>query len=166
MDIEEEFEVKRQALALMKDRTENELLELRAKLEKAAHKTDEDMGKVLLRAQEQMQAIVNAVTGEDSKQQTALEDLGVIVQRAVEEGQQALERFEEMKASRQEEFQTLGRAVDSASFDVDDNLTQAKRDLRETREKMISYIQQEAKTRVQRFEEMSQSVRDEFRGPR
>ena len=166
MDIEEEFEVKRQALELMKERIRNEQRQLKEKIEKAAHKTDEDMEKALLRAQDQMQALVEAVTGEDSKQQTTVEDLGVIVQRAVEEGQEALNLFENMKASRQAEFQTLRQDIDSASFDVDDHLTNAKRDLRNTREEMLSYIQQETKTRVQHFEELSLSVRNEFRGPR
>jgi hypothetical protein len=166
MDIEEEFEVKRQALELMKERIGNELRQLREKIEKAAHKTDEDMEKALTRAQEQLQALVDTVTAEDSKQQTAVEDLGMSVQRAVEEGRQALELFENMKASRQEEFRMLRQAIDDTSFDVDDHLTNAKRDLRNTREEMLSYIQQETKTRVQRFEELSLSVRNEFRGPR
>jgi len=166
MDIEEEFEVKRQALELMKGRTAQELDELRDKVKEASHKFDDDLERVLFQTQKQMQTLVDAATGEDTKQQAAVGDLEAAVERALHEGQEALRQFEEMKASRQMEFQTLRQAIDYASFDLDENLTATKKALRTTSEQMITYIKDETKTRVQRFEDLSVSVRNEFRGPR
>lgn len=166
MELEEEFEVKRQALELMKGRTMQELEELKDKAMKAAHKSDEDLDKALFRTQEQMKALVNAVTGEDSKQQAALGNLEAEVEKALQAGEVALQQFEDMKTSRQAEFQALRRAIDDASFDVDDHLTTAKRDLRQTKDVMLDYIKRETKMRVEKFEELSVSVRSEYRGPR
>ena len=152
--------MKRQALELMKGRSW-----VNSKVKEASHKFDEDLERALFRAQEQMRTLV-AATGEDIKQQAAVGDLEAAVERALHEGQEALRQFEEMKASRQMEFQTLRQAIDYASFDLDENLTATKKALRTTSEQMITYIKDETKTRVQRFEDLSVSVRNEFRGPR
>ena len=62
------------------------------------------------------------------------------------------------------ESQTLSQAIDNASLDLDENLTTTKQALCEISEQKLTYIKQE--TRVQRFEDLSVSVRNEFRGPR
>ena len=73
MDIEEEFEVKRHALELMKGRSW-----VNSKVKEASHKFDEDLERALFRAQEQMRTLV-AATGEDIKQQAAVGDLEAAV---------------------------------------------------------------------------------------
>ena len=163
MDIEEEFAVKAQALQMMRERILKEVKELEGKVNDLVHRNDGELEKALGQAQEKLGSLVEVAGMEQDKQVEALNRLNDEVERALQEGEDALRLFEEMKASREGEIQALKREIDNADLAIADQLRAAKKELTSTHEQMLAGIRGETQDRIQMLEEMAQAVRDEYR---
>lgn len=163
MDFTEEFEAKELALRLMRRRTQEELKRQLRKVSETAHRSDDRMGAALDEAQEQMTALITAANSKDNQQNLEVEQLGEQVMRAMQDGRDLLQQFEEVKAARTREFHMLSAAIELESLNVEDQLMQAKRDLRTAFEQLAAYAQSQTRDRTLLLEGLSKSVRDNYR---
>lgn len=163
MDFSGEFEARKKALQLMRRRTVGELKRLEQRVSATAHRRDEEMEAALQKAQAEMNALVAAASEADNQEAWAANQLGVAMEKALQESEEILHQLEATQAARAEELHTLEVGISHASLDLEDQLMQVKRDLRNEYEQTIASMQRQTKDRTLRLEELSKQVRNEYR---